>query len=112
MGQRRRRDERAIGDAHAVMQLVFLLQAAQDGDRVFDGRLGDEDGLEAARKRRVFLDVLAIFIERRRADAMQFAARQGRLQQIGRVHRAFGLARADQRVHLVDEQDDAAVPQR
>ena len=33
-------------------------------------------------------------------------------EQVGRVHRAVGLAGADQRVHLVDEQDDAAVGRR
>ena len=39
---------------------------------------------------------------------MQFAARQRRLQQVRRVHRAVRLARADERVHFVDEEDDAA----
>ena len=80
VGQRRRRDERAIGDAHAVVQLVFLLQAAQDRDRVLDRRLVDEHRLEAPGQRRVLLDMLAVFIERGRADAMQFAARQRRLR--------------------------------
>ena len=28
-------------------------------------------------------------------------------KQIGRIHRAFRVAGADQRVHLVDEQDDS-----
>ena len=78
--QRRRRDDRAIGDAHAVVQFVFLLEAAQDRDRVLDRRLGDEHRLEAPRQRRILLDVLAVFVERGRADAMQFAARQRRLQ--------------------------------
>ena len=40
---------------------------------------------------------------------MQFAARQCRFQQIGRVHRPFGGTRPDQRVHFIDEQDDLAV---
>ena len=65
-----------------------------------------KDRLEAARQRGVLLDVLAVFVERGRADAMQLAARQRGLQQVGGVHRAVGLAGADQRVHLVDEQDD------
>ena len=91
-----------------MVQLVFFLEPAQDRDRILDRRLGDEDRLETARERRVLLDMLAIFVERRRADAMQFAARQRRLQEIGRIHRAVGLAGADERVHLVDEQDDAA----
>ena len=94
------------------MQLVFFLQAAQDRDRVLHRRLGDEHRLEAPRQRRILLDMLAVFVERGRADAMQFAARQRRLQQVRRIHRAVGLAGADQRVHLVDEQDDAAVRSR
>ena len=39
---------------------------------------------------------------------MQLAAREHRLEQVARVHRAFGLARADDRVQLVDEQNDLA----
>ena len=72
-------------------------------------RLGHEHRLEAPRQRRVLLDMLLVFVERGRADAVQLAARQRGLEQVGRVHRAVGLAGADQRVHLVDEQDDAAV---
>ena len=107
--QGRRRDQRCVGDAHAVMRFVFLLQAAQDRDRVFDGRLADVNGLEAARQCRILLDVLLVLVERGRADAVQFAARQRRLEQVRRIHRAVGLAGTDQGMHLVDEQDDAAV---
>ena len=39
---------------------------------------------------------------------MQLAAGERGLEQVGGIHRAVGLAGADQRVHLVDEQDDAA----
>ena len=69
----------------------------------------DEHRLEAARQRGVLFDMLAVFVERGGADAVQFAPRQRRLQQVGRIHRAVGLAGADQGVHLVDEQDDAAL---
>ena len=71
-------------------------------------RLADEDGLEAALERLVLLDVLPVLVERRRADAAQLAARERGLEHVGRVHRALGAAGADQRVQLVDEQDDAA----
>ena len=91
-----------------MVKLVLLLQPAQDRDGVRNARLADEHGLEAPLQRRVLLDIFAIFVERRRADAVQLAARQRRLQQIARVHRAFGFAGADERVHLVDEQDDLA----
>ena len=91
-----------------VMGLVLLLEAAQDRDRVLDRRLGDEHRLEAPRQRRVLFDMLAIFVERGRADAMQFAARQRRLEQVRSVHRPVRLAGPDEGMHLVDEQDDAA----
>ena len=94
------------------MLLVPVLQPAQNRDRVLDARFVDIDRLEAPGERRVLLDVLLVFVERRRPDAMQLAARQRRLEQVRGVHGAVGLAGADQRVHLVDEQDDAAVRRR
>ena len=109
VGQRRRRDQRGVGDVDAVVDLVLLLESAQDRDRVLDGGLADEHRLEAPRQRRVLFDVLAKFVERGRADAVQLATGERGLQQVRGVHRALGLAGADQRVHLVDEQDDAAL---
>ena len=53
--------------------------------------------------------MLLVFIERGRADAVQFAPRQRRLEQVGCIHRAVRLAGADQRVHLIDEEDEIAV---
>ncbi len=90
------------------MRFVARLEAAEDRDRVFDVRLADIDRLEPPLERRVLFDVLAIFVERRRADAAQLAAGQCRLEQVGRVGRAFGRAGADDRVQLVDEQDHVA----
>ena len=90
------------------MLLVALAQAAQDRDRVLDGRLADEDRLEAPLERGVLLDVLAVLVEGRRADRVQLAAREHRLEHVRGVHRALGRARADDRVQLVDEQDDLA----
>ena len=40
------------------------------------------------------------------ADALEFAARQRGLEHIGGIHGAFGRARADNGVELVDKQDD------
>ncbi len=72
-------------------------------------RLADEDRLEAPLERGVLLDVLAVLVERRRADRAQLAAREHRLEQVRRVDRALGRARADDRVQLVDEEDDLAL---
>ena len=77
--ERRRGDEGRVADAHAVMHLVAILQSAQDGDGVLHRRLADHDGLEAALKCRVLLDVLAVLVQCRSTDAAQFAAREERL---------------------------------
>ena len=96
-------------DLYAVEDLVAVLQAAQDGDGVLHRRLVDHNGLEAALEGCVLLDVFAVFIQCGRADAVQFAAREHRLEQVASVHRAVGLAGADDGVQFVDEQKDVAV---
>ena len=109
LGELRRGDQRGVLDAHAVVHLVALAQAAQDRDRVGHRRLAHQHRGEAPLERGVLLDVLAVLVERRRADRAQLAAREHRLEQVGRVDRALGRAGADDRVQLVDEEDDAAV---
>jgi hypothetical protein len=94
---------------HLVVRFVTLLQTTQDRDGVRDGRLSDLDRLEPALERRVLFDVLSVLVDRRRADAAQLAARQRGLQEVGRVHGAFRRSRADERVQLVDEQDDPSL---
>ena len=59
-----------------MMRFVAGLQSAQNGDGVFDARLADIDGLEAPFERGVLLNMLAILVERRRADGAQLAPRQ------------------------------------
>src|ERR1019366_3749311 len=54
-------------------------------------------------------DVLAVFVQRRRANAVRFAASQHGLQQIARVHGALSLTRAYNRMQLVDEKNNLAV---
>ena len=101
--------ERAIGDVHAVEDLVLLLKATQDRDGVLDGRLAHHNGLETTRERRVLLDVLAVFVERGRADRMQVATGERRLEDVTGVHGALSGTRAHDGVELIDEQDDLAL---
>ena len=108
VAERRGGDRRGVLDADAVMDLVALLQAAEDRDRVLDGRLADHDRLEAALERGVLLDVLAVLVERRGADGAQLAAGEHRLEQVRGVDGALRGARADDRVQLVEEQHDLA----
>ncbi len=71
-------------------------------------RLGDLDRLEAPLECGVLLEVLAVLVERRRTDGLQLAAGQHRLQDRRRVDGTLGRTGTDQRVQLVDEQDDVA----
>src|SRR3546814_10159677 len=59
---------------------------SQDRDRILDRRLADENGLEAPLERGAFLDMLAIFVERRRADAVEFAACERGFKQRSEEH--------------------------
>ena len=108
VGEHRGRAQRVVGDLAAVMRLVAVAQAAQDLDGVVDRRLLDADLLEPPLERRVALQVLTVFVERRRADRLQLAAGKSRLEDRGRVDRTLGGARSDEVVELVDEQDDVA----
>ncbi len=91
-----------------MVLLVAVAQALEDLDRLLLARLVDGDLLEAALECGVTLEVLAVLLERRRADRLQLAAGECRLQDRGGVDRALGGARAYEVVQLVDEQDDVA----
>ncbi len=97
-----------VGDGDAVVLLVERLHAVEDLDRLGQRRLVDEHRLEPALEGRVLLDVLAVLVQRRCADALDLAARERGLEDVGGVDGAFRGARADQRVQLVDEQHDLA----
>src|SRR5262249_12479865 len=58
----------------------------------------------------VLLDVLAVLVERRRPDALDLAAGQGGLEDVGGVDGPFRAAGADEGVQLVDEQDGVLGP--
>lgn len=74
IGKRCGGDERLILNFDAVEHLKAFLQAAQDGDGILHRRLIDHYGLEAALQRRIFLNILMVFVERRCADAVQLAS--------------------------------------
>ena len=100
--------QRLVGDLDLVVLLVAVAQALEDLHGLLGRRLVDADLLEAPLQRGVALEVLAVLVERRRADRLQLAAGQRRLEDRGRVDRALGGAGADEVVELVDEQDDVA----
>jgi hypothetical protein len=90
VGELSRRLERLVGDRDAVVRLVAVAETAEDLHGVVDGRLLDAHLLEAALEGGVALEVLAVLVERRRADRLQLAAGESRLEDRGRVDRALG----------------------
>ena len=101
--------DRIVGVGDGVELLVALLDAEQDLDGIGFVRRRHLHGLEAALERAVLLDRLAEFGRRGGADALDLAARQRRLQDVGGVERAFGRTGAHQRVQLVDEDDGVLI---
>ena len=107
MGEGRRRHEGVVRDPHAVVHFVPFFQPSQDRDRVLDRRLAHVHRLEAPLQRRVLFHVLAVLVERRRADDVQLAPGERRLEQVRGVDGALGAPRSHERVQLVDEDDVA-----
>jgi hypothetical protein len=91
-----------------VELLVLGFDIDEDVHGFVGGRRVDHDFLEAAVEGAVFFDMLAVFIQGGSADALQFAACQGRFEDVGGVERAGGAAGADDGVNFVDEEDDVA----
>src|SRR5262245_49398400 len=93
-----RRLDRVLRVADVVVRLVAVFDPFDDLNGLQLVRRGDLDGLEPALQRTILLDRFAELGRRSRADALNLAARQGRLQDVRRVEAAFGRAGADQSV--------------
>ncbi len=108
VGKYRRPDQRLILNFHPMKHLVPLFQTAQNRNGVLHRRLRHHHRLKPTLERRVFLDILPVLVEGGRADTVQLAAGQHGLEQVARIHAAFGLARTYNGMQLVDKQDDPA----
>jgi hypothetical protein len=95
-----RRHVRLVRDGHLVVRLEAVPKPPQDDDRLLDGRLGDDDRLEPPLQGRIFLDVLLVLVECGRANEVQLAARELRLERVRDVQPALAAAaaRPDDRV--------------
>ena len=108
MRERRRRHQRRVLDANAMVDFIPLLQSPQNGNRRFHRRFLHEHRLKPALEGGILFDVLAVFIECGRANAAEFAAGELRLEHVGGIRRAFGRASAHDRVKLVNKENDPA----
>ena len=65
--------------------------------------------MEAALQGLVLLEVFLVLIQCGGTDGTQLATRQGRLKDVCSVHSAFALAGPDERVYLIDKEDDTPI---
>jgi hypothetical protein len=89
------------------MAVAQLHPSVKEGDFIRGFlRLHDLEHLKASGQRGVLLDVPLVLAPGGGSDGAQGAARQRRLEQVGRIAGAGLAARAHQRVDLIDEQED------
>jgi len=97
---------RLVQNAHLVMFFQTPCQASHHRDCAFWIRLVHFNDLEAPGQRGVFLNILFVFRPCCRSDGAQFTPCQGRLQQIGRISLPRSATSTNQRMSLINEQND------
>ena len=98
--------DRVVRNPDAMMLLVLLADSFQNEDCIRRARFVHHDLLETSGKRGILFDVLPVLVNRRGADNLHLSLGHKRLQYVRRVHCTFRVSRTDDRVKLVDEQDD------
>ncbi len=99
---------RLFGDLDLMVRFIAVAQPLQDFKRLFLAGLPDHDRLETTFECRVLFNVFPVFVRGGGADDLEVAARERGLQDIRGVGGALRGAGADDRVQLVDEEDDIA----
>ncbi len=89
-----------------MVGFIAVFQALENLDALLQARRIDNDALEATLQRTIFLNVLAILIERGRPDALDLTARQRGLEHVRRVHGPLSRPRPDQGVQLINKNHD------
>ena len=91
-----------------MVQFVFFFNPAQDANRIGDSRLLNQKRLETAGQCGILFHVLAVFVQRGGANAMQLTTGQCRLNQVGGIHRTFRRTSTNKSMHFVNKQNDFA----
>ena len=94
-----------IRNLDAVVRLVLVAQTLQNLNGILGGRLVDLNRLETTLQSGILFDVLAVLVERGRADDLYLAAAQRGLEDVRCIGSALSGAGAHQHMHLIDEQD-------
>ena len=95
--------------AHVVMLLVAILNVTQYLQRLLVVRRLHLHLLESALQGSVFLDRVAVFVERCCTYTLYGAPCQCRFHDVGSIHRTWCRASSDNGVNLVDKYDHVGV---
>mmetsp|Transcript_9090 Transcript_9090/g.17792 ORF Transcript_9090/g.17792 Transcript_9090/m.17792 type:complete len:205 (+) Transcript_9090:1314-1928(+) len=91
-------------------ELIFLTKASENGNCLLWSRFVHHDLLEATFQCSVLFHVLPILIKRCGTDAAKLASSKHGLQQVPSIHsRITSFSSANNRMDLVDEQDDCSI---
>ena len=100
-------DDGTVKDVDTVVDFVLLLQTTENGDRLWDSGLLDQDLLETSLESLILLDILAVLAESGSTNAVQLTTSQHGLEKIGSVHATFAARTGThEQVDLVDEKND------
>ena len=90
---------------HLMMLFVLRAQPFQNLDGIFGiGRIHN-NRLEAAFERGILLDILAVFVNRRRTNALEFTTGKRRLENIGSVKATFRTSSPNNRMEFIDKEN-------
>ena len=109
IGQYSCTDQCIIHNLNTMIYLIAFLQTTQNRYRIFHRRFVYHDRLETTLQCRVFLNILTVFIQCGGTDTVQFAPRQHRLQHIAGIQRSISLTGSNNRMQLINKQDDLSV---
>ena len=91
-----------------MMNLIFLLEAAQNRNGIFNPRLAHQDLLETPFQSGIFFYISPVLIEGGCANAMQLAPRKCRLEHIARIHGTLCFTCPDHGVQFINEENHLA----
>ena len=92
-----------------MVVFIAFLQTTKDRDGADFIGLINHHGLETTFQGFVLFEIFLIFVEGGSTDAAQFASCQCRFQDVGCIHGTLALAGTNERMNLVDEEDDTSV---
>ena len=88
------------------MLFVLWSEAFDDRNRICNRWLANVHRLEPSLEGCILFDVLAIFIDGCRTDALELSAGEGWLEEIRCIQRSLGCTSANNGMKLIDEKND------